>query len=440
MRYRDKAPGSEIPQKKKGCVHLKYIRNAALLLFGMLPCLFHPTFASDVSVTLNDAPLSFDAAPIIENDRVLVPMRGILESLGYSVTWEQSTQTVTAKKDTLSITLPLGSDTALINGSLVSIDAPAKLHQERTFVPLRFLAEYSGAEVLWDGATATVSIYTEPRETAYDIRDSVVMIQTNKIMGSGVVLSEDGLIATNFHVIENASVAQIIFQDNSLYFGDITVVGLNPEADIALLQIQKNGLTPAQTSTKLTVGEAVTAVGSPYGNKNKMTTGKIVSFDQDIISSSAEIAKGSSGGGLFNAAGQLIGISSAMGNEQYLSIPIALVEAVPRNLSIPLLQIAQYQYMPHAPQNLRYWIKDGYAMVTWSPIYNADYFYTEVAPAKDGPFERLENRKNGQNYWYWGHPQCFGISIHPGQEIYMRVTAVVNGVATETSEVLRITR
>lgn len=421
---------------------MKYIRNAALLLLGMLPCLLQPAAAAEIRVTLDDAPLAFDAAPMIENDRVLVPMRGILEALGYSVTWEQTTQTVTANKDTLSIALPLGSDTALVNGSAVSIDAPAKLHRERTFVPLRFLAEYSGAEVLWDGTTATVSIHTQP-PTERDIRDSVVMIQTNKIMGSGVILSEDGLLATNFHVIENASVAQIMFQDKSLYFGDITVVGLDPASDIALLQIDKSGLIPAEICTEPRIGEAVTAIGSPGGDMNKITNGTLLSFDRDIISSSAEITQGSSGGGLFNAAGQLIGISSAMGNDadgqdMYLSIPIAKVMAVAREYAMPLANMMLYSYQPGAPQNLRYWMEDGYAMVAWSPIYGADYYYVEVAPTANGAFERLENHNAARDYWYWGYPQSFGVSVQPNQEIYMRVTAVVNGEETATSEVLRI--
>lgn len=422
---------------------MKYIRNAALLLLAMLPCLLQPAAAAEIRVTLDDAPLSFDAAPMMENDRVLVPMRGILESLGYTVTWEQATQTVTADKGTLSIALPIGSDVAFINGSAVSIDAPAKLHQERTFVPLRFLAEYSGAEVLWDGASATVSIYTQTQAEEGDLRDSVVMIQTNKIMGSGVILSEDGLIATNFHVIENASVAQIMFQDNSLYFGDITVVGLDPASDIALLQIDKTGLIPAEICTEPAIGEAVTAIGSPNGNMNTVTTGELLSFDQDTISTTAEITQGSSGGGLFNAAGKLIGISSATGNDAegqplYLSIPIAKVAAVEQDLAMPFPNMMLYTYQPDAPQNLRYWIEDGYAMVAWSPIYGADYYYVEVAPRADGAFERLEKPDSGRDYWYWGYPQSFGISIRPNQEIYMRITAVVNGKETATSEVLRI--
>ena len=416
----------------------KVLKGGLLTLLVMLPCFLNMAFAEDIRILINDKPIELDAAPLIENDRVLVPMRGVLESLGYTVRWDETAQTASAIKGGLRITLPLGSNIVSVNGKAVEIDAPAKIYGARTYVPLRFLAEYSGAQVLWDGASSTVSIHAEAGTEEDDLRESVVMIQTNKIMGSGVILSEDGLIATNFHVIENASVAVIMLNDNSIYSDDVTVVGLNPEADLALLKINLDGLTPAESSHSLSVGEKVTAIGSPGGDLNKITTGEILSFDQDMISTTAEIAKGSSGGGLFNAEGKLIGISAAMGNEQYLSIPIALVEKIPQNLSIPIAEMPNYVYQPHAPENLRYRMEDGYAYISWSPIYGAEYFLVEVAPCENGPFSPLTSSTSGKNYWYWGHPQCFGISMRQGQSTYLRVTAVVNGTQTETSSVLKI--
>ena len=118
--------------------------------------------ASAVRVTLDDAALSFDTSPVIENGRVLVPMRGILEALGYSVHWQEHTKTVLAVNGEVSISLPLNSNTVSVNGKTVTIDVPAQLKEDRTFVPLRFLAEYSGAEVTWDNGTSTVSIHSQP--------------------------------------------------------------------------------------------------------------------------------------------------------------------------------------------------------------------------------------------------------------------------------------
>lgn len=121
------------------------------------------------------------------------------------------------EKDEIQISLHPDEKTATVNGKAVSIDAPAKIRNGRTFVPLRFLAEYSGAEVTWNQSTSSVSIhsaeYMAPEKT--ENNDSVVYIQTNKMQGSGIVLSADGLIATNYHVIKGAATAQFVFADGT---------------------------------------------------------------------------------------------------------------------------------------------------------------------------------------------------------------------------------
>jgi hypothetical protein len=82
-----------------------------LILFG---CSVQTVAASPVSVTLNGSPIPFDTAPYIENGRVMVPMRGILESLGYSVQWQEQTKTVLAIKEDITISLPLNSNTVTV--------------------------------------------------------------------------------------------------------------------------------------------------------------------------------------------------------------------------------------------------------------------------------------------------------------------------------------
>ena len=178
----------------------RLVRGSFLFLFLFL-CSMQTAAAASIRIFLDDKAVSFAEAPFIENDRVLVPMRGILESLGYSVAWQEESKTVLAEKDEIQISLHPDEKTAIVNGKAVSIDAPAKIRNGRTFVPLRFLAEYSGAEVTWNQSTSSVSIhsaeYTAPEKT--ENNDSVVYIQTNKMQGSGIVLSADGLIATNYH-------------------------------------------------------------------------------------------------------------------------------------------------------------------------------------------------------------------------------------------------
>ena len=395
--------------------------------------------AASVQVTLNGKPLSFDAAPAIENGRVLVPMRGVLESLGYSVHWKEHTQTVLAMKDGVDIFLPINSRTVTVNNETVQIDVPAKLQNGRTFVPLRFVAEYSGADVQWDDSSSTVMIQSADAED-YRKEDAVVYIQTNKMQGSGVVLSANGLIATNFHLIENASAMQFIFNNGSIYQGKTTIVGLDPQQDIALLKIEKKGLTSALISQQYAVGDPVTAIGSPLGVRNTATEGNISGFDQDIISTTAVIAKGSSGGGLFDASGRLIGMTSSYGNGQYHSIPMANVLQVPQDLSIPLSELKNHPYTPTAPKNLRFVKKNNYAYISWSPVYGAEHYYVYTSNSENGTYKKLKNSSLKSDIWYWGFPQAFGISINPKKPYYMKVSAVVKGVETPLSPPLKISR
>ena len=426
-----------IPERK--CILMKRFLKSLSLLLILFSCSIQTAAAASLNVTLNGKELSFDSAPYIENGRVLVPMRGILESLGYSVRWQEHIQTVLATKDDVTISLPLNSSIVSVNNSKVTIDAPAKLHNSRTFVPLRFLAEYSGANVYWDADTSTVIIHSNEADE-YKKENSVVYVQTNRMQGSGVVLSSDGLIATNFHVIENASAIQFIFNDGNTYQGKTTVVGIDPTRDIALLRIEKTGLTPALLEDTYTTGDSVTAIGAPNSIRNVATTGVIIGFDQDIISSSAVISKGSSGGGLFDASGKLIGITSFYGNGQYFSIPVSLVKQVPQDLNIPLEKIKDYTYTVSTPQNLRYTRKNGYAYVSWTPVHGAEHYYVYTSNSEKGTYTKLKNSSLQNDIWYWGFPQSFGISINPKKSYYIKVSAVVNGMETPLSEPLKISK
>lgn len=418
---------------------MKRILKGCFLFLLLFSCSMQTAAAASVSVTLNGKQLAFDTAPYIENGRVLVPMRGVLESLGYSVHWKEHTQTVVAMKNGMELSLPLNSKSITVNDKQVSIDVPAQLHGSRTFVPLRFLAEYSGADVQWDAASSTVVIHSAEAEGCQK-EDAVVYIQTNKMQGSGVVLSANGLIATNFHLIENASAMQFIFHNGSIYQGKTTIVGLDPQQDIALLKIEKKGLTPALISQQYDIGDPVTAIGSPNSVRNTATQGNIAGFDQDMISATAVIAKGSSGGGLFDASGRLIGMTSSFGNGQYFSIPMVNVLQVPQDLSIPLSEIKNYPYTPAAPKNLRFVKKNNYAYVSWSPVYGAEHYYVYTSNSENGTYKKLKNNSLKSDIWYWGFPQSFGISINPKRPYYMKVSAVVNGMETPLSPPLKISR
>jgi len=119
-----------------------------------------PPQQDGIGVTLNGTRLNFtDADPIIHDNRTMVPMRAIFEALGMIVEWDDATRTAIGTRGVgLRIEIPIDSTTATVNGEAVTLDVPAMLHNGRTMVPVRFIAEASGANVDWDQATQTVII------------------------------------------------------------------------------------------------------------------------------------------------------------------------------------------------------------------------------------------------------------------------------------------
>jgi len=117
-----------------------------------------PTF---VTVVMDGMKLWFpDAQAFIdENQRTLVPVRFVAEALGARVGWEAETRSVPIKKDAQSIRLTIGSNIATVNGEEVTFDTQAVMEGGRTFVPLRFVSEILGVAVEWDSKTDTVFLY-----------------------------------------------------------------------------------------------------------------------------------------------------------------------------------------------------------------------------------------------------------------------------------------
>ena len=144
----------------------------------------------------------------------------------------------------------------------------------------------------------------------------------NAVAGSGFVISEDGYILTNYHVINGVSDLKVTFQDGKSY--DATLVGGEEENDIAVLKIEASGLTPVVIgdSDQLHVGDPVMAIGNPLGELTfTLTDGVVSALDRpltmsggavmNMIQTNTAINNGNSGGPLFNMYGEVIGIPSA---------------------------------------------------------------------------------------------------------------------------------
>ena len=113
---------------------------------------------TSISVYVNDNKVVFDQNPVIHGDMTLVPLRGVFEKLGAKVDWEQATQAVKIMKEDKTITLKKGSKDAFINNILQKLDTEPQLLNNRIMVPLRFISETLDAKVDWNGATRTINI------------------------------------------------------------------------------------------------------------------------------------------------------------------------------------------------------------------------------------------------------------------------------------------
>jgi serine protease Do len=139
-------------------------------------------------------------------------------------------------------------------------------------------------------------------------------------LGSGVIVSADGYILTNNHVVNNASEIQVALNDGRQFTAK--VIGSDPKTDVALIRIKADGL-PALTladSDKIEIGDVVLAIGNPFGIGQTVTKGIVSAkdrttsgdMDEDFIQTDAAINPGNSGGGLVDTEGRLVGINSAI--------------------------------------------------------------------------------------------------------------------------------
>jgi serine protease Do len=140
-------------------------------------------------------------------------------------------------------------------------------------------------------------------------------------LGSGVIVTDDGYIITNNHVIEHADEIKVTLYDKRSFKGK--VIGTDPKTDIALIKIKAKGLPsiPWTDSEKLKVGEFVLAIGNPFGLNHTVTMGIVSAIGranvgiadyEDFIQTDAAINPGNSGGPLVNIQGELVGINTAI--------------------------------------------------------------------------------------------------------------------------------
>jgi serine protease Do len=169
-------------------------------------------------------------------------------------------------------------------------------------------------------------------------------------LGSGFIIDPSGLVVTNNHVIEGADEISVILQDDTRLKAEL--VGRDPKTDLAILRVKSKKKLPyvkLGNSDKSRVGDWVVAIGNPFGLGGTVTAGIISArarninagpYD-DFIQSDASINKGNSGGPMFNMAGEVIGINTAIYSPSGGSVGIGF--AIPANLAKPIIaQLTKY--------------------------------------------------------------------------------------------------
>lgn len=133
------------------------------------------------SVLFNNQPLKFEVPPRIENGRTLVPLRTIFEAMGAYVEWNESTRTVIARRGSTTVILPLGSTSPTVNGQTWQLEVPAKIVNDRTLAPLRFVGEAFGGKVAWNEQTRVVTIAYTPAPTpaVVAVKEGAVNLREN---------------------------------------------------------------------------------------------------------------------------------------------------------------------------------------------------------------------------------------------------------------------
>lgn len=202
----------------------------------------------------------------------------------------------------------------------------------------------SYADAVQIASPAVVNVYNR----AFNASASPFLaeLQVNNL-GSGVIMSQDGYILTNKHVIQNADQIIVALQSGDIF--SAILVGADSLTDLAVLKIQAKNLPtiPQNTARQVRIGDVVLAIGNPFNLGQSITQGIISATGrnalsemgrQNFIQTDASINKGNSGGALINSAGELIGISTLSLGKNNDELAEGLNFAIPINLANSVME------------------------------------------------------------------------------------------------------
>lgn len=243
------------------------------LTFSLIP-------AEAITVKVNDNTINFDSSPVIENGRTLVPFRAIFEALGAEITWNDAAKTATGVKNGETVSVSIGKMEARVNGGIVTLDTAAKIIDDRTMVPVRFIAESFDCDVKWQSKTETVFITDEDNKPKRELSVHVIDVGQGDSILILLPNGEEMLIDAGDNG-KGETVAEYLKGQN---VGDIEyLVCTHPHADhiggicdvISIFPFYKVFM-PSQTASSKTYQKTMEAIERSRAEKIKAAKGFVI--------------------------------------------------------------------------------------------------------------------------------------------------------------------
>ena len=219
---------------------------------------------------------------------------------------------------------------AAAEGPAPAAQAPVQAQAQAELPQLEISSSPAGVPTSASEDAGALSLQEIYRRCSGSVVSIISVTQSGKASGTGIIMSADGYIITNHHVIENAQAVSVLTNDDKEYTASI--IGSDETSDLAVLKIEASGLQAAEfgDSSVLQVGDSVVAIGDPLGVtlRGTMTDGIISAINRDLtvndrtmnlIQTNAALNNGNSGGPLINCYGQVIGINTMKMSNFYSS-------------------------------------------------------------------------------------------------------------------------
>jgi len=344
------------------------------LVVLFLPFVFSPIEASaaqPITIIVNGRHLESDVAPISRNGRVFVPAKAIARAFSMDIRFFPEYNALALWNNNISISLNIGHDKALLSNAgrnmrEASLGAPVFVHNGRSMLPLRFIAETFGVSVTWVAKDRTVIISSPrpalpvkgtaylpsaqlnperrrmtPEEVIALVEPATVQIQLHPyediLRGSGFIIASNGLVLTNAHVVRGIGQIYVALKTGERFPAQI--VKINNRSDLALLRIMSGiertfpYIRHRAYQSAVFVGDTIISFGNPGGKRWFISQGVVTRIldmtlapawtkDYPLIIHNAYTDSGSSGGVIVNLYGEWIGVNALTGVDEELSFAV----------------------------------------------------------------------------------------------------------------------